>query len=249
MVKFFIKISLFFAGFAAVYYFFRTSDFYTMRILASDLGGAQWLYSLAGSIYGMITAFVINQQWGQWNHLADSVKGEVDALDRLHRWANNFPDPIKEKVQGRVVKYLHLMIREGLHLSESGIRSQAVEDALNQIERSIFEMFDTNPDLVPTSFSIFSDILQARTDRIKYSTHRVPDILRFTLFFAALILIGLSLFISGKNIPISYVFTASVATLVYIIFLVIDDLNNPLKPGAWYITSKDYKELLEKIER
>ncbi len=249
MVKFFIKISLFFAGFAAIYYFFRTSDFYTVKILATDLGGAQWLYSLAGSIYGMMTAFVISKQWESWNGLSDSIKGEVDALDRLHRWANNFPVPVKERVQGRVIKYLNLMISEGLYLSESGIRSQAVEDALNQIEKSIFEMFDTNPDLVPTSFSIFSDILKARTDRIKYSLHRVPDMLRFTLFFAALILIGLSLFISGKNLPVSYMFTASVATLVYIVFLVIDDLNNPLKPGAWYITAKDYKELLGKIKK
>jgi hypothetical protein len=75
----------------------------------------------------------------------------------------------------------------------------------------------------------------------------MPPLLRNTLRFAAFLLIGLSMFIAIKDIELAFLFTASIASLSYAIFLVLVDLDNPLKPGDWHITTKDYKALLEKI--
>jgi hypothetical protein len=35
--------------------------------------------------------------------------------------------------------------------------------------------------------------------------------------------------------------------MAFIIYLVIDDLNNPLVPGSWHLTTKDYEFLLNRI--
>jgi hypothetical protein len=36
--------------------------------------------------------------------------------------------------------------------------------------------------------------------------------------------------------------------MAYIIYIIIDDLNNPLIPGNWHLTTKDYESLLKQIE-
>jgi hypothetical protein len=57
------------------------------------------------------------------------------------------------------------------------------------------------------------------------------------------------MFIGIKNIWLAFLFTASIASLAFAIFLVLLDLDNPLKPGSWHITTKDYENLLARIDR
>jgi hypothetical protein len=33
-----------------------------------------------------------------------------------------------------------------------------------------------------------------------------------------------------------------------VVYLVVDDLDNPLRPGIWQITPHDYEELLRRLE-
>jgi hypothetical protein len=40
----------------------------------------------------------------------------------------------------------------------------------------------------------------------------------------------------------------SIALLAYVVYLVVDDLDNPLRPGLWQITPHDYQELLHRLE-
>ncbi len=61
--------------------------------------------------------------------------------------------------------------------------------------------------------------------------------------------IFLSLFIGVKNPWIDYIFTLSIGVLAYTIYIVIDDLDNPFRPGAWHLTPQDYKMLLDDINR
>ncbi|MDD4931666.1 MAG: DUF4239 domain-containing protein [Candidatus Colwellbacteria bacterium] len=248
MAKFFYKIIPFVAIFSAVFYLFRTSDYYTAKILSASLGGAATLYGTIGSMYGLIAAFVINRQWEQWNNLEDAVKSEVDALERFWLWFSNFPKETRDRVQMRVKRYLELMINEGLQLSADGIRSQAIEDALNSLHKTVYHMFKEDQSLMSPSFGLFADILKCRSDRLRYSSHKVPRVLVGTLVFGVFLMVGLSFFVVIKNIFFDYIFTIGIGTLAYMIYLVVGDLNNPLRPGDWHITTRDYKDLLKRIE-
>jgi hypothetical protein len=75
-----------------------------------------------------------------------------------------------------------------------------------------------------------------------------PQILKNTLGFAAALVIVMSLFIGVRNIWLDYIFTTSIALLAYVVYLVVDDLDNPLQPGLWQITPHDYHELLRRLE-
>ena len=233
--------------FGTIFYFVRTSDLYSTRLLLSNIDGIPYLYAVVGTIFGVLAAFAIQKEWDEWNALTDAVRGEVDGLEKLYLWSSNFPEKIKEKIHTNIKQYLSLMIREGWRYSEAGERDWEVDNAIADLNNSIYYLFDEAPQLMPTSFALLSTVFNNRSARLQHSAEHMPPLLKNTLRFAAFLLIGLSMFIAIRNIWLAFLFTASIASLAYAIFLVLTDLDNPLKPGDWHITTKDYKALLEKI--
>jgi len=234
--------------FSFIFYFVRTNDEYNTRILVADLGGTPWLYAAVSTIFGILAAFAVQQEWVEWNSLVDAVKGEVDGLEKLHLWSNNFPEKIRRPIHDDIKKYLSLIIRDGWNYGEHGMKSNEVENVIADLNENIYHIFAEAPQLMPTSFALLSNILNQRSKRLQYSYQHMPLLLKNTLEFSAFLLIFLSMFIGIKNIWLAFIFTASIASLAFSIFLVLIDLDNPLKPGSWHITTDDYKALLEKIE-
>jgi hypothetical protein len=241
------KLIPFLIIFWTIFYFVRTSALYNSRLLIANIDGVPWLYAVVGTIFGVLAGFAIQQEWEEWNALTDAVRGEVDGLEKLHLWSSNFPEKIKNAIHTEIKRYLELIIKEGWHYSEEGEKSQEVEDVITDLNSSIYKIFDEAPQLMPTSFALLSTVMNHRSARLQHSAEHMPPLLRNTLRFAAFLLITLSMFIAIKDIDLAFLFTASIASLAYAIFLVLTDLDNPLRPGDWHITTKDYRALLEKI--
>jgi len=241
------KLVIFLAVFTFIFYFIRTSDEYNTEILLADIGGAPWFYSIIGTTFAMLAAFAIQKEWTEWNNLKDAVRGEVDGLEKLYLWSSNFPQKIRDKIHANIKRYLGLIIREKWSHSAKGERSQEVEDVIVDLNTNIYRIFDEAPQLMPTSFALLSNVLGHRSARLQHSAEHMPPLLKNTLQFAAFLLIGLSVFVGVKNIFLDFVFTAGVASLTYAIFLVLLDLDNPLDPGDWHITTRDYEALLQRI--
>ena len=241
------KLIPFIIIFGTIFYFIRTSSLYNTRLLISNIDGVPYLYAVVGTIFGVLAGFAIQKEWDEWNALTDAVRGEVDGLEKLHLWSSNFPEKIKSRIHIDIKRYLSLIIKEGWRYSEKGEKSQEVEDVITDLNNSIYGIFDEAPQLMPTSFALLSVVMNNRSARLQHSAEHMPPLLRNTLRFAAFLLIGLSMFIAIKDIYLAFLFTASIASLSYAIFLVLNDLDNPLKPGDWHITTKDYQALLAKI--
>ena len=241
------KLIPFVVIFGTIFYFIRTSSIYSTRLLLANIDGVPYLYAVVGTIFGLLAGFAIQKEWEEWNLLTDAVRGEVDGLEKLYLWSSNFPEKIRGAIHNNIKRYLELIIKEGWKYSEKGEKSQEVEDVITDLNNSIYCIFDEAPQLMPTSFALLSVILNHRSARLQHSAEHMPPLLRNTLRFAAFLLIALSMFIAIKDIELAFLFTASIASLAYAIFLVLVDLDNPLKPGDWHITTNDYTALLKKI--
>lgn len=79
-----------------------------------------------------------------------------------------------------------------------------------------------------------------RTDVLTNSAHQ--------LSVRAGLVIVLSLFVGVKHLWLDYLFTLSIAMLANVVYLVIDDLDDPLRPGIWHVTSKRYERLLAQLQ-
>jgi len=233
--------------FSIVFYFVRSSAEYNIRVLVTSSGGVSSLYSVIGIVFGLLAAFAIQKEWGRWDSLIEAVRREVDGLEKLYLWSSHFPEKIKEKIHANIRSYLEFVTHEGLNYRKKGEKSSEIEAVIADLNTNIYGFFSEAPELAPTSFALLSNILGNRSSRLEYSSQHMPSILKNTLQFSAFLLIGLSMFIAVQDIWLAFLFTASIAGLAFSIFLVLRDLDNPLEPGDWNVTSKDYKALLQKI--
>jgi hypothetical protein len=246
-MKFTIKIILFTILYTLVFFWFHDSDFYNKKLLLAELGGIPWLYSTIGVLFSILVGFIIQKEWENWNNLVDAVSGEVNTLREMWLWSRYLPLETKEVFNVSIKSYLTEMSEDGLYKSEQKIMSVQVEKSISVLETAMFDMFKNQPKIAANTFSFFTKLIELRLERVRYSSHHVPLTIKRIIIFATALIICLSLFIGVKNIWLDYIFTISVSVLACAIFLVIDDLDNPLIPGGWHLTPKPYKKLLEEI--
>src|SRR6266571_975604 len=235
--------------FSGLFFLLRSNeDFHRNILLAdiADLGGVPWLYWVVGIIFSVLAAFIIQNEWQQWSNLVAAVKGEVVGLEQLWRCANHLPEDTRVSICHPVHRYLTLITTKGLD-KISPDEHAALDHAFITICDAVYGMPD-HPRLKSTVDSILATIISHRSSRLLYSLPTTPGILKNTLGFAAALVIVLSLFIGVRSIWLDYLFTMSIALLAYVVYLVVDDLDNPLRPGLWQMTPHDYQELLRRLE-
>ena len=248
-MKFSIKILIFAVAFTLVFYWIHASGQYNTRVVLADLGGLPGLYQSLVMLFSILSGFVIQKEWENWNSLVDSVKAEVDSLGEFWLWSLHLSEKYKDRFIAGIKYYLQEMSQDGLNKTERGEHSDAIEKSFNEIQDAMFEMSQSDSHLMPTTFSFFGKIIEARTSRIRYSLHHIPQTLHRTLLFSTMLVIVLCLFIGIKDIWLDYSFTMAIALSAYVIYIVIDDLDHPLVPGNWHLTTRDYERLLKRIEK
>lgn len=246
-ISFTLKIILFMLFFSFFFYWLHMDGRFNIRSVLADLGGIPWLYSSLVTLFSVLAGFIIQKEWENWNNLLDAVKSEVDALREFWIWSRHLPEQYRDVFDHGVKKYLKEMSATGLDKSARKEISAEIEDSFTDLQEAMSMMAKQDQVLMSSTFSLFSKILECRTNRLRYSSHHIPESLRRSLFFITVLVITLGLFIGIKNITLDYVFTASVSLVAYVIYIVIDDLDNPLKPGNWHITTNDYGNLLGQI--
>jgi hypothetical protein len=243
------KMLLFGILFSVAFFLLRTKDpFYGKILMAdiNDLGGITYLYSTVGIIFSILAGFIIQNRWERWNNLVLAVKGEVAALKELWSWSKQCPAPVMASIHKSIQDYLSVVIQEGWEKPAGEDESGVGEMVLASLRNGVLEAH-LQPHLAASVFSIFADILTYRTKRL-YHMRPMPESLRHMFVFATTLVIGLALFIGVKNFWLDYLFTVSIGLLGYLIYLVVDDLDNPMKPGIWHMTLKDYQQLLRKFQ-
>jgi len=246
-MKFTIKVVLFVLIFSLIFYFLHDIDFYNKKIILADLGGVPWLYASIGTLFSILAGFIIQKEWENWNSLVDAVNNEVHTLREMWLWSRFLPTDISGIFYNSIKLYLEEMSNDGLRKSEKNEKSNKIEESIAILNITIFNMFKDQPLVAKNAFDFFKKLIEQRTQRIRHSSHHIPKSIKRIVLFATILMICLCVFIGVKNVWLDYVFTMSVSMLAYVIYLVIDDLDNPLAPGGWHITEESYKELLNEM--
>jgi hypothetical protein len=241
------KIVIFAMLFSIIFFFLHATDVTrtVIRDDLEDLGGIPWLYSAVCLIFSILAGFVIQHEWDQWNDFMEAIKGEVGTLRSLWLWAQHVPNR-GMKLREAMKQYLTFTIRHEWGPSALG-ESEAAGQALAFVQEEASTLFQ-HSELRMTTVGIIGDLLRYRDQRLHSGQRRMPTILRATVGFADGLVIVLSLFIGVKHLWLDYLFTLSIALLAYVVYLVIDDLDQPLRPGIWHITSKPYEHLLARLQ-
>lgn len=250
-MKTLLKILLSFIVFSLGFYLLRTQgqSFYDVDALIADINGIGELYSAIGIIFAIFAAFVILFESERWNNLTDAVRGEVRELNELWLWSRRLPEDLKKIFHENITHYLEAVIEERLDSSQqSGVILKS-ENILASLHDDVYKTSKEAPELTSNIFSTFSDFVKYREQRVHYTISQIPRILKRTLLFSDALFVAFSFFIGVRNPWLGYILVTGVATLAYVIYLLVDDMDNPTRPGGWHLTTKNYQALLDKIKK
>ncbi len=222
---------------------------YNVSTLVSNLGGLTYLYSTVGMMFAVFAAFIIVSESQDWTTLENATRNEINEWKVLLLWSKHLPSELNVKFKNAVRNYVQLIINDEWKKLPRGIKSEVTEAALADMHDLFSSLLTEHSVFASSIIDSFNDIIKYRDDRLNYSFRPMPGFLRFTVLLVDVILISLSLFIGVKNIGLDYLFMLSIVTLGCTVFIVIDDLDNPLRPGEWCLTSDGFKELLKMIDK
>jgi hypothetical protein len=246
LMKPILKILLFLLIFSLTFWLIRTADYGKLVLIdLRDLGGIPWLYSAICLIFSILAAFTIQKEWENWNELVAAIKGEVDAIRELRLWSLDLSIEDRNAISNCLENYLTVTLTEWSAM-KYGERSEACGKTCDTLRKTIVELKEETER--SQLLHLFNKLIRNRNKKFDQSENRIPHILKNTLIFTDVLVITLSLFIGVKNPIIDYFFTISIGVVAYTIYIVIDDLDNPFRPGSWHLTSHDYNTLLDKIK-
>jgi len=241
------KVLFFVVFYSVFFYLLRNNDYYSYRLLKADIDSIPWLYAAISQIFGIISAFIIQKEWQQWDGLVDAVKGENNALYEMWLWSGQFQ--IDYPIRDLIKQYLNIVITEGWGKTEKGEVSPELDKVIKSLHEGMAEIARLHPAMSSAVVSLISDLGACREKRIRYGSSHMPLILLQTFRLATALMIFLCPLIVIKAYELHFLFSASISILSYTIYVVVRDLDQPLKPGGWHLTTIDYKKLLDKLEQ
>jgi hypothetical protein len=247
-MKYWLRILTFFILFSLAFFYLR--DFVYENVFSTSFIGGEGetrLYSAFALIFGILIGFVIQREWEQWNSLADAVRREAEAIEFFWMWSKQLADGGGTEIRAHLKEYLQALIRSDWVGGSFERRNPEVDAALESIERVIGKISKEDQRTGREAVGHLSEVIRRRYTRVHYGGRHVPAMLRNVIIFAGALLVLLSFVVVVPNVWIDYAFTMSIGLMVFVLYIVIDDLDHPFRSGNWHLTNKDYKELLQKI--
>lgn len=240
------KFGLFFLTFLTSFFLLRTEGEFLYTSAHKDLNGIGWLFSTTGLIFSILSGFLIQHLWDKWERIQKVVLEEVHALEHLIMFTSTASD-LREQTCELVRNYLKHVIA---HEWTSKTKLLAGNEAVQAIKtfNATFVASTASAQEKSTHAKLVNTLLLARERRILLANRRMPDIIKKTFLLSTVLVIGLSLFVAIESIPLDLMFTLAIGSLVFAIYLIVDDMDNILTPGAWHVSSALYKDFLQKIE-
>jgi hypothetical protein len=244
------KVLLFAIGFSIIFYVVKISGVVPLDAIEEDARSVIPLFSGITVIFSIVSGFIIQSQWHKWDTLLDAARGEVNMLRHLYIMAANFPATHRKTLRTSIEKYLEVLLeKSNPSVRHRGVRSVEVDEALAVLDKTVFTIMEKYNQTGMGVFMLFNRAVEFRETRIQNGSHRLPLMLKLLIVLMTSILITASFFIFFNNIWFEYIFRLILALLAYTIYLLVDDLDDPFRPGNWQLTFKGYKELLDDIQK
>lgn len=244
--------------YSTIFFLLRTNHVFNAHILmdtGEELGGTPHLFSAIGTIVSIIGGFIIQNRWNRWNNLVDVMRTEAATLEALVVHSRLLPREIGHGLAAAVQDYARAVVHEAF--DRSGSTGERLErNALAALDTAISDP-STPAAAIPAEIQLYgvqlygvqlyTGLMTQRRHRLHYFANRIPTVLRAMILGTCMLLWIQALLIGVPNIWIDYLFTTGIAALACLIYLVIDDLDKPLQPGFWHLSSHDYQTLLDPV--
>lgn len=249
MRKIILKVLLISGLFGAVF-IVVTTLFHTGRYIA-DTESIGVYFNIFGTLYGILTAFVIFEVWTEYNSTVSLVEREALALNQLYKFALYFRDKkFTPEIKSRISNYINSIIMDEFNELAVQKKCKKSEKLFNEIFLTISDVnFNDDHDAVVFDNIIghYNRLSEIRSERINQSLTRLPNLLKIFLYLLSLVGIFVFLLLPFTNIYYGIISVVSLVFILGLVFQLIEDLDNPFV-GYWNITSEPFEKVLKDMQ-
>jgi hypothetical protein len=244
------KLVVFVVGFSLLFWAVRGSNILPVAKLNEDIKSIPVLFGVGNFLFSIISGFVIQAQWRKWDILMDTTRGEVSTLRQLFIVAHHFPVKERNDIRFHIYRYLDTYCKVSANAKGKDVlyRSRKVDEALMRIEDTMFAASKRHPDVGNFAFTYLTRAMEYREIKLQSSSHQLPLPIRVFLIFATGSVIIGSFFMPFSNLLYNYYFTLVDASLAFGILMIVDDFDNPFRPGIYYLSVDSHRELRNEIK-
>lgn len=230
--------------------FFVRSIFHTESYL-TDVGGLGGFVTVFGTLFGIMTAFIVFEVWNQYNQATHFIDQEAQGLERLYRLTIYFRDDKLTKTMKQAIEsYAGLIIHDRFKHLGSGQHNKEASKKFRTIAHIIRTIsFDDDHDQTVFNHVIqhYGELSEIRTQRITQSLTRLPILLKIFLYVSSAIAIMTFVLMPFANTFYALFVAGSLTFTLGMTFQLVEDLDNPFV-GHWNISPEPFERALKHIE-
>jgi hypothetical protein len=224
--------------------------FHTDQYLG-DVSGLSAFLSVFGTLYGILTAFVVFEVWTQYNRISELIDKEAQGLERLYRLVLYFRDDmLTAKIKAAISEYANLVIQANFKTLAQGGRNQQNSAAFRKMADIIREIkFDDDHDTIVYGQVLehYGELAQVRTERRNQSLARLPVQLKTFIYISSFFALVTFLVMPFAQAFYGYLSVVIIGFLQAMIFQMVEDLDNPFV-GEWSLTPEPFVRALKHID-
>lgn len=234
----------------AAFLFYLARTFLHTDMYLSDLGGLGAFLTVFGTLYGITTAFIVFEVWGQYNKTQELVHKEAQGIEGLFKLTVYFRDKaLLSKMRKTIENYLGAVSQGKFEKLGKGMRNPETGKLFRDISKVINGInFDDNHDAV-----IFDQIVShyrylagVRTERINQSLTRLPSSLKSFLYVSSAVALLTFIVMPFSNMYFGFLASGSLGYVLAMLLQLVEDLDNPFV-GNWNITPEPFERTLTHI--
>jgi Protein of unknown function (DUF4239) len=194
----------------------------------NDVAG--FLFSAVGVIYAVVLGFVVVVVWEKYDTTVSNVESEIAAVSDLYRTVSAFSEPARGQIRQDLMEYTDGMIHVEWPLMANRVMVGKDLAVLEKLAHSINTYVPHNAgeaDAQQTAMTQLARLFDARRVRLIQAVPAVPQVLWFALTAGALAMLSFAFLFGVENRRAQLVMTAILASLIVILFIVIDEFDSP----------------------
>lgn len=217
----------------------------------NDIGAISAFLVVFGTLYGIMTAFIVVEVWSQHNKTSHLFEQEAEELEKLYRLSLYFADDVfSKKIKQVISEYGKILIESEFKHLVKGEKYDDEEKSFRKITHVIKEILlkDTHDQVVFDSIiNLYGDLAQTRIERNHQSALRLPLPLKLFFYASTVIIVVTFIFMPFANVLYSLFSAGFLVFMLAMISQIIEELDNPFA-GFWTLTPEPFEETLHHIE-
>lgn len=245
-----LLLSSLFAIFSVVVSYLIRTSFHTEQYLA-DVSGLSAFLSVFGTLYGILTAFVVFEVWTQYNRISELIDKEAQGLERLYRLTLYFrDDSLTAKMKAAIAHYADLVISSNFQTLAQGGRNLQNSIAFRHLADIIREIeFNDDHDSIVYAQVLehYGELAQVRTERRNQSLARLPIQLKTFIYISSFFALFTFVVMPFAQAAYGFLSVLIIGFLQAMIFQMVEDLDNPFV-GEWSLTPEPFVRAMKHID-